>query len=103
MVIASLVACRSPAGQQILSKVGEAGHGGRPLYECLEGVITEDVIAMISYPPFLAGCGPGWQEGNETVVGHLEPLCLPSLLSLLPPPQSSFPLSSSADFLPLPS
>lgn len=52
VVIASLVACLSPAGQQMLSKVGEAGHGGRPLCESLGGVITEGVITLIRPPPF---------------------------------------------------
>lgn len=47
VVIASLVACLSPAGQQMLSKVGEGGHGGMFLHESLERVIIEDVIAMI--------------------------------------------------------
>lgn len=38
-----------PAGQQTLSKVGEAGHGGMPLREGLGGVIIEDVTATIRF------------------------------------------------------
>lgn len=38
-VSASLAACLSPAGQQMLSEVGEVGHGRMPLCES-PGVIT---------------------------------------------------------------
>ena len=47
--IVSLVACLSPVGQQMLSKVGEAGQGGMPLCES-PGVMTEDVIDQALLP-----------------------------------------------------
>lgn len=52
VVITSLVACLSPAGQQVLSKVREGGHGGMFLRESLEGAIVEDVTVMIDPSPF---------------------------------------------------
>ncbi|TKC35817.1 hypothetical protein EI555_019789 [Monodon monoceros] len=57
VMIASLVAALSPPGQQMLSEVGEAGHGGMPRCESPEEVTLEDVTAMIRPSPFKQGFG----------------------------------------------
>ncbi|KAJ8790198.1 hypothetical protein J1605_004665 [Eschrichtius robustus] len=57
VMIARLVAALSPPGQQMLSEVGEAGHGGMPRCDSLEEVTLEDVIAVIRPSPFKQGVG----------------------------------------------
>ena len=106
-MIARLVAALSPSGQQMLSEVGEAGHGGMPRCDSLEEVTLEDVIAVIRPSPFKQGVGRDG-KGQRSGSGQHTPLFLPSTpLSPPPPPwlslASSISLPVPAFFLPLPS
>lgn len=105
-MIASLVAALSPPGQQMLSEVGEAGHGGMPRCESLEEVTLEDVTAMIRPSLFKQGVGRDG-KGQRSDGGQHTPHFLPPTLSPPPPPWLSLAPSISlpvpAFFLPVPS
>lgn len=83
MMIASLVAALSPPGQQMLSEVGEAGHGGMPRCESLEEVTLEDVTAMIRPSPFISRVWAGAAKGSGATVGSTRPTSFHLLFLLL--------------------